>query len=203
MLFKVFTANYPLLLHIRFTSPPSPYFRSLSPCPSFAALLPLLRYIQGVSPEIVVAQNCVCFFLVVYLIVSSSNFVHRYHSCWRRNPFANLVWAFSICGLLLLHLIFCAIQMSLSSSTPRDVEATAVTTTTASATASATTTTTTTAPPGLSAVPAEVWLLLALWPATLIGILEALKHSEIKRFVRQQKLQRLNFDTKLGMNSPW
>ena len=140
---------------------------------------------QGISANIIVAQNCVSFFLVFYLIVSSSNFVHRYHSIWKRNPFRNLIWAVSIVILLLLHFVFCAVQMTMLSSSPRAETSGQLPT------------------PRISDIPMYVWALLVVWPVTLIGILEALKHVEIKRFVRQQKLQRLNFDTKLGMNSPW
>ena len=143
---------------------------------------PPLLMLQSASPEIVVAQNCMSFFLVVYLIISSSNFVHRYHSLWKRNPFRNMIWSASIAVLLLLHLAFCAAQLSWS----------------ASETAAGGW-----RPAGIGDVPLEAWLLLLLWPLTLLGILEGLKHSEMKRFVRQQKLQRLNFDTKLGMNSPF
>ena len=138
--------------------------------------------LQSSSPDIVVAQNCMSFFLVLYLIISSSNFVHRYHSMWKRNPFKNIIWAASIAVLILLHLLFCAVQLSLSASAASTYGV---------------------QPVKIGVVPLEAWLLLVLWPITLVAILEGLKHSEIKRFVRQQKLQRLNFDTKLGMNSPF
>ena len=141
-----------------------------------------LFFLKTTSPDIVVAQNCMSFFLVLYLIISSSNFVHRYHSMWKRNPFKNIMWSASIFVLILLHLAFCAAQLSWSASETAIGGS---------------------RPVGMDDVPLEAWLILLLWPLTLLGILEGLKHSEMKRFVRQQKLQRLNFDTKLGMNSPF
>jgi len=42
-----------------------------------------------------------------------------------------------------------------------------------------------------------------LWPLPLVALNELVKHYEIKMNVRHQKRERLEFGTKLGMNSPF
>ncbi|XP_046898249.1 transmembrane protein 94-like [Hypomesus transpacificus] len=55
----------------------------------------------------------------------------------------------------------------------------------------------------LGDVAMETWLLGGLWLPPLLCINEAIKLHEISLRVRYQKRQKLQFDTKLGMNSPF
>ncbi|XP_067115085.1 endoplasmic reticulum magnesium-transporting P-type ATPase-like [Osmerus mordax] len=58
-------------------------------------------------------------------------------------------------------------------------------------------------PFSLGDVAMETWLLGGLWLPPLLCINEAIKLHEIRLRVRYQKRQKLQFDTKLGMNSPF
>uniref|UniRef100_A0A3B4DQM9 Cation-transporting P-type ATPase C-terminal domain-containing protein n=1 Tax=Pygocentrus nattereri TaxID=42514 RepID=A0A3B4DQM9_PYGNA len=55
----------------------------------------------------------------------------------------------------------------------------------------------------ISDVPMATWLLGIFWLIPLIFINEGIKLHEIRMRVRYQKRQKLQFDTKLGMNSPF
>ncbi|GFY60724.1 hypothetical protein TNIN_432411, partial [Trichonephila inaurata madagascariensis] len=52
-------------------------------------------------------------------------------------------------------------------------------------------------------IPYYVWLLCGMWPFVVLPMNELIKYHEIKVNVRQQKRARLEFCTKLGMNSPF
>lgn len=43
------------------------------------------------------ARNFILFGLVLHLVVISSTFVHREHSCWSKNPMSNFCWLMTSC----------------------------------------------------------------------------------------------------------
>ncbi|ROI62438.1 Transmembrane protein 94 [Anabarilius grahami] len=55
----------------------------------------------------------------------------------------------------------------------------------------------------ISDIPMVTWMLGILWLIPLVFINEGIKLHEIRMRVRYQKRQKLQFDTKLGMNSPF
>ncbi|KAI7810646.1 hypothetical protein IRJ41_004689 [Triplophysa rosa] len=55
----------------------------------------------------------------------------------------------------------------------------------------------------ISDVPMATWLLAILWLIPLVFINEGIELHEIRMRVKCQKRQKLQFDTKLGMNSPF
>ncbi|RXN30570.1 transmembrane 94-like protein [Labeo rohita] len=55
----------------------------------------------------------------------------------------------------------------------------------------------------ISDIPMASWVLGILWLIPLVFINEGIKLHEIRMRVRYQKRQKLQFDTKLGMNSPF
>ena len=54
-----------------------------------------------------------------------------------------------------------------------------------------------------SAPPLHVWLIWSLGLPAVVALNEVIKRQEIKMEVRYQKRQRLEFQTKLGINSPF
>ncbi|XP_036234377.2 transmembrane protein 94 isoform X2 [Bactrocera oleae] len=112
--------------------------------------------------------------ILVHFVVISACFVHRDHSLWQRNPFRNHIWAFTCGCTLLVHIVICAVQICLQDN--YFVEA------------------------------------CGMWPAIAflyggsfisLAITEICKWQEIKVNTRYQRRARLDFGTKLGMNSPF
>ncbi len=54
-----------------------------------------------------------------------------------------------------------------------------------------------------SPAPASAWLLWSLGLLLVLAVNEVVKRQEIKVEVRYQKRERLEFGTKLGINSPF
>ncbi|RWS16658.1 uncharacterized protein B4U79_14915 [Dinothrombium tinctorium] len=52
-------------------------------------------------------------------------------------------------------------------------------------------------------IPVYVLIVGLLWPILLLIINSLIKRHEIKVYKRQQRRARLDFGTKLGMNSPF
>lgn len=55
----------------------------------------------------------------------------------------------------------------------------------------------------LASLPLHIWLISFMWPILVIGINLLVKRAEIKATIRQQRRARFDFNTKLGMNSPF
>lgn len=123
-------------------------------------------------------QNGVAFLIVLYFCVISVSFVHRMYQLWRKNPLKNRWWASSVFVVLVLQVVYGSISASLcSSSEPSG--------------------------PGLANIPPWLWLIAFVWPLLVIPLNEVIKRREIRVNVRYQKRARLEFGTKLGMNSPF
>ncbi|KAK7076247.1 hypothetical protein SK128_018931 [Halocaridina rubra] len=122
-------------------------------------------------------QNAVAFLLVLYFCAISVSFVHRMYQLWKRNPLRNKWWATSVFVVLVLQIVYGSISLSVNSSPQQG--------------------------PCLADVPVWLWLIAFLWPFMVIPINEIIKRREIRVNVRYQKRARLEFGTKLGMNSPF
>ncbi|XP_034473456.1 transmembrane protein 94 isoform X4 [Drosophila innubila] len=121
-----------------------------------------------------IVRCCALFAVVLHFALVSITFVHRDHALWQRNPFRNHIWAFTCIGLLLLHGFICSLQMLMDES--------------------------------LQEYLSKLWLpILVLFASSLISLFvsELAKFQENKVNARYQRRARLDFGTKLGMNSPF
>ncbi|KAK3883546.1 hypothetical protein Pcinc_012149 [Petrolisthes cinctipes] len=125
-----------------------------------------------------VVQNTVAFLTVLYLCAVSLSYVHRMYQLWRRNPLSNRWWAATVFAVLVLQVVYGSVSMS-----GRGLGWAGG--------------------PGLSDVPPWLCLIALLWPLLVIPLNEGIKRREIRINVRYQKRARLEFGTKLGMNSPF
>ncbi|XP_065338638.1 transmembrane protein 94 isoform X2 [Cloeon dipterum] len=130
--------------------------------------------------SLTVLQHALCLLWVINLVVISISFVHRESPIWRANPFKNRLWGLAVLLVALLQFAFSAATMGPRlANDSKDI------------------------PPGLEHVPWPIYLLAAISPFAVFLINELVKLQEIKASVRQQKKARLEFGTKLGMNSPF
>ncbi|XP_049273451.1 transmembrane protein 94 [Rhipicephalus sanguineus] len=134
---------------------------------------PAVSWVSGLA----LCQNVAAFFLVLYFVVISMSFVHRSKPAWKRNPATNRCWLATSLSVLLLQLAFCACNIWARATEPLEVV--------------------------LPLVPQYVWLTGFLWTLLLLPLNEVVKIHEIRANRRQQKRARLEFGTKLGMNSPF
>ncbi|XP_050731549.1 transmembrane protein 94-like isoform X3 [Eriocheir sinensis] len=128
-------------------------------------------------------QCCVAFLLVYYFCIISVSFVHRMYTVWRRNPMKNRWWAATVFALLVLQVVYSCV--SLSGGRNGEIGGGGR------------------EGPGFSSLPPAIWLPSLLWPLLALPLNEFIKHREIRINVRYQKHARLEFGTKLGMNSPF
>ncbi|CAN8003022.1 unnamed protein product [Ixodes hexagonus] len=153
----------------------------LDPCwPHFGPGAKAAENDQTRLSGLALCQNLAAFLLVLYFVVISMGFVHRSKPLWKRNPASNRCWVFTSLAVLLLHLGFCAANTSARVSVHvSDL---------------------------LPLVPQYVWLTGFLWTLLLVPLNELVKIQEMRQRManrRQQKRARLEFGTKLGMNSPF
>lgn len=117
--------------------------------------------------------------LFTLLVVISAGFVHRSHLMWQRSPIRNRFWALVSLALILGQLLYnqLVLQVNLGSSKiPYEF---------------------------LASLPLHIWVISFMWPILVIGINLLVKLAEIKATIRQQRRARFDFNTKLGMNSPF
>ncbi|GAB6020787.1 hypothetical protein CHUAL_003446 [Chamberlinius hualienensis] len=126
-----------------------------------------------------VSHNITAFFLSVYFVCISINFIHRSHQLWNRSPLSNRLWVICSVTVIMLHLTYLAVDLHIKAAQVAVLQA------------------------GLEDVAIEVWIIACLWPLCLIMINELVKRHQLKVDVRNLKRARLEFGTKLGMNSPF
>uniref|UniRef100_A0A1I8Q6P6 Transmembrane protein 94 n=1 Tax=Stomoxys calcitrans TaxID=35570 RepID=A0A1I8Q6P6_STOCA len=112
--------------------------------------------------------------VLLHFVTVSASFVHRDHSLWQKNPFRNSIWALSCSCILVFHALVCVAQIMLDEEL-RDQVA--------------------------EAWPAIVFLICGIFISLIVS--EICKWQEIKVNTRYQRRARLDFGTKLGMNSPF
>ncbi|RZF33852.1 hypothetical protein LSTR_LSTR008975 [Laodelphax striatellus] len=128
-----------------------------------------------------IAQQFVMILLSVHFITISSSFVHRDHLTWRRLPFTNKLWAITSLIILLLSALYALLALSLKSESQL-----------------ATDDTTSIELEFTNSSPLAVLIMALVSPLLVLAVNELVKVN-----VRYQKRARLEFGTKLGMNSPF
>uniref|UniRef100_A0A6P4FP96 Transmembrane protein 94 isoform X1 n=1 Tax=Drosophila rhopaloa TaxID=1041015 RepID=A0A6P4FP96_DRORH len=111
--------------------------------------------------------------IILHFVFISFTFVHRDHALWQRNPFTNRIWGITCWLLLLFHTVICVLQLML-----KDFD---------------------------EQFP-KLWAaILVMFGGCLLSMIvsELAKFQENKVNARYQRRARLDFGTKLGMNSPF
>ncbi|XP_038160448.1 transmembrane protein 94 isoform X1 [Cyprinodon tularosa] len=138
-----------------------------------------LPWFKELSNGLLLTQKLLAGFLVLHTVVISLSYVHRSQPLWRKSPFNNTWWCITVPVVLLGQ----GVQATVDYQLWRDQGS--------SLTFS------------LANIPMEVWLLASLSPVLVVVVNEVVKLHEIRARVRYQKRQKLQFETKLGMNSPF
>ncbi|KAG7315576.1 hypothetical protein KOW79_020442 [Hemibagrus wyckioides] len=133
------------------------------------------KHADGLS----LGQKVISSLTLLYAMCTSVSHVHRSAPLWKQNPLSNQSWCAVICTLPILSVsIATGSRLLWHDPAPHHTFY-------------------------ISDVPLVTWLLGVLWLFPLIFINEGIKLHEIRMRVRYQKRQKLQFDTKLGMNSPF
>ncbi|KAI1291918.1 Transmembrane protein 94 [Halotydeus destructor] len=150
------------------------------PCWMFIDIIETKKDFQW-SSHLILSQTFVALLLVVYFIAISIGFVHRQHLIWQRNPLMNLWWISSCVGLFGAHVVFCYAEISYFMPSPASPHTVL-----------------------FAAIPLPLVIFFGIiCPFVLVAINSLVKRHEIKIYSRQQRRARLDFNTKLGMNSPF
>ncbi|XP_030630146.1 transmembrane protein 94 isoform X2 [Chanos chanos] len=137
------------------------------------------QWFSEFSNGLLIIQKVMAGFLALHTVVISLSYVHRSQPLWRRNPFSNTWWCLTVPVVLSGQVVQAVVDYHLW----QDRESPVIFT--------------------LSHVPLVVWLLVSLSVVLVVLVNEAVKLHEIRVRVRYQKRQKLQFETKLGMNSPF
>ncbi|CAH0398033.1 unnamed protein product [Chilo suppressalis] len=127
------------------------------------------------------AQHITLGLITLHLIVISLSFVHRQSSIWQRSFLSNEVWCGSVVILVLVQIVFSACSLSVSYGYCSRWGVCSL----------------------RAHLPWTLALAYACSPALVFVLNELIKWQEIKADIRNQRRARLDFGTKLGMNSPF
>ncbi|KAF5293602.1 hypothetical protein FQA39_LY03087 [Lamprigera yunnana] len=125
-----------------------------------------------------VAQNFSMIIILLHLLAISVSFVYRHYSFWRKSPHHNIFWVIVLVALLILQGAFSCIHLNSSISENEYYL-------------------------GYCAIPYYTLIFGFVSPIITFVINEIIKREEIKANLRHQRRVRLDFGTKLGMNSPF
>ncbi|XP_016359362.1 transmembrane protein 94-like [Sinocyclocheilus anshuiensis] len=131
------------------------------------------RHSDGLS----LAQKVIAFLVLLNAMCTSISHVHRSAPMWKQSPLSNHCWCAVICIVPVLNASLAMVSRFLWHD-PDHMFC-------------------------ISDIPMASWVLGILWLIPLVFINEGIKLHEIRMRVRYQKRQKLQFDTKLGMNSPF
>uniref|UniRef100_A0A8C2CIB7 Transmembrane protein 94 n=1 Tax=Cyprinus carpio TaxID=7962 RepID=A0A8C2CIB7_CYPCA len=137
------------------------------------------QWFSELSNGLLLIQKIMAGFLALHTVVISLSYVHRSQPLWRKNPFSNTWWCLTVPVVLLGQVVQAVIDYQLWQDRSTEVVFT------------------------LHHIPLLVWLLVSLSIVLVVLINEVVKLHEIRIRVRYQKRQKLQFETKLGMNSPF
>ncbi|KAM9837619.1 transmembrane protein 94 [Aulostomus maculatus] len=137
------------------------------------------RWFHELSNGLLLTQKVMAGFLVFHTVVISLSYVHRSQPLWRKSPFSNTWWCLTVPVVLLSQMVQATVDYQLWHD-----RASLLTF-------------------NLGDVPLLAWLLVSLSPLLVVLVNEVVKLHEIRVRVRYQKRQKLQFETKLGMNSPF
>ncbi|XP_065164487.1 transmembrane protein 94 isoform X2 [Atheta coriaria] len=119
------------------------------------------------------AQNICVLVAMLHFVVISVGFVHREHNIWARSPHTNILWVVAMVALVLLQAIYSFVNVVDIPSAKQKY------------------------------FDPLILIFVFLSPLLTFAIAELVKRHEIKMNLRQQRRIRLEFGTKLGMNSPF
>ncbi|XP_077019898.1 transmembrane protein 94 isoform X2 [Tamandua tetradactyla] len=128
---------------------------------------------------LLLAQKLTATLIVLHTVFISVTHVHRTKPLWRKSPLTNLWWAMTVPVVLLGQVVQTAVDLQLWTHRDSHIHF------------------------GLEDVPLLTWLLGCLSLVLVVVTNEIVKLHEIRVRVRYQKRQKLQFETKLGMNSPF
>uniref|UniRef100_A0A3Q3N4B8 Transmembrane protein 94 n=1 Tax=Mastacembelus armatus TaxID=205130 RepID=A0A3Q3N4B8_9TELE len=137
------------------------------------------HWFSELSNGLLLTQKVMAVFLVLHTVVISLSYVHRSQPLWRRNPFSNTWWCLIVPVVLLSQVVQATVDYQLWRNQGSFV------------------------PFNLGDIPLLAWLLVCLSLLLVVVVNEVVKLHEIRVRVRYQKRQKLQFETKLGMNSPF
>ncbi|CAN9508711.1 unnamed protein product [Ophioblennius macclurei] len=138
-----------------------------------------LRWFSEFSNALLLTQKVMSGFLVLHTVVISLSYVHRSQPLWRKSPFSNTWWCLTVPIVLVSQVVQATVDYQLWHDRHSRLTF------------------------DLRHIPLEAWLLVSVSPLLVVAVNEAVKLHEIRVRVRYQKRQKLQFETKLGMNSPF
>ncbi|KAK4874485.1 hypothetical protein RN001_013845 [Aquatica leii] len=130
------------------------------------------------TSNVTTAQSFCVILILLHLGVISICFVHRHYSIWNKGPHHNIFWVAALIFLFILQLFFSYISLRNAESDHENYL-------------------------GFQGIPTYVVIVGFLSPIITFAINEIIKREEIKADLRHQRRVRLDFGTKLGMNSPF
>ncbi|XP_037663978.1 transmembrane protein 94 isoform X10 [Choloepus didactylus] len=137
------------------------------------------HWFEDFANGLLLAQKLTAALIVLHTVFISITHVHRTKPLWRKSPLTNLWWAVTVPVVLLGQVVQTAVDLQLWTHRDSRVHF------------------------GLEDVPLLTWLLGCLSLVLVVVTNEIVKLHEIRVRVRYQKRQKLQFETKLGMNSPF
>ena len=126
------------------------------------------------------AQDITAFFFTLYTIVHTIRFIHRTEPIWKLFRYVSWPYIMASFVIILLQIVYFAISQTVATAA---YNLPAVS--------------------DLSSVPPYVWGLGLIWPLPLLITHELLKYYDKVMVVKHQRHLKLEFETKLGMNSPF
>ncbi|XP_036811616.1 transmembrane protein 94 isoform X1 [Oncorhynchus mykiss] len=137
------------------------------------------HWFRELSNGLLLTQKVMAGFLALHTVVISLSYVHRSQPLWKKNPFSNTWWCLTVPVVLLGQLVQATVDYQLWQDRLAHLTF------------------------DLKDIPMLAWLLVSLSSLVVVLLNEAVKLHEIRVRVRYQKRQKLQFETKLGMNSPF
>ncbi|KAK2821061.1 hypothetical protein Q5P01_024020 [Channa striata] len=137
------------------------------------------RWFNELSNGLLLTQKVMAVFLVLHTVVISLSYVHRSQPLWRKSPFSNTWWCFTVPVVLFGQIVQATVDYLLWCNQNSFLTF------------------------NLGDIPLPAWLLVSLSTLLVVVVNEVVKLHEIRVRVRYQKRQKLQFETKLGMNSPF
>ncbi|ODN05210.1 hypothetical protein Ocin01_01491 [Orchesella cincta] len=125
------------------------------------------------ADRLLFVQQFSLFFLVLYFVTISAGFVYRSKYIWVLNPLGNKIWVITSIFVLISQFMYGFLKVSFSKSIDYTL------------------------------LPIFSYIWGFLWSPILLAFNEILRRQEIKSNIRYEKRARLDFGTKLGMNSPF
>ncbi|CAM1310652.1 KIAA0195 (predicted) [Pycnogonum litorale] len=135
-----------------------------------------LPFTETYELSLLILQEIATFSLSLCFVLTSVSYIDRNKPLWKQKLFVNKIWFFSFIIALFIQLMHTAVHLLIYVDDLNTV---------------------------FYDVPFYVWIIILLWALLIVPYNEFIKLHEIRVNVRLQKRARLEFGTKLGMNSPF